>query len=256
MANEGTPVVRDTGRAAAGLFMAVAVIVATFLAAGSWKRVKTRPPDRTIQVTGSAKKRIVSDQIEWSAEIATTGQDRTAAYQALAGHMKTALAYLSAQGVKADDVRVGPASVGEQRDTEYAGAGAERVQRRVFRGFRTSQDVAVRPRRRARTTSPPRPAASTASRAPGSRSASGTATAGRSPCTRCVSSARPLEPTWRPSPTCSTTRPCARRPAKGGPATASASSTGAGGAWARSWRSSTSPPPASRPRSRGSTSAR
>ena len=134
----------STGRGAAGLFVGAAVVVATMLAAGAWERVKTRPPDRTLQVTGSAKKRIVSDLIEWSAAITTTSADRTSAYHALAGHIKTALAYLADQGVKTDEMRVSSAVVKENWDTEYVGAGAERIQRKVFRGFTTSQGVTVR----------------------------------------------------------------------------------------------------------------
>jgi hypothetical protein len=137
-------VYKDTGRAAAGLFAGIAVVVATFLAAGAWERVKTRPADRTIQVTGSAKKRIVSDQIEWSADLATEDADRTAAYRALAGHMKKVQEYLVAQGVKPEEIRVTSAEVGERWETEYQGVGEERIQHRVFRGYRTSQGVTVR----------------------------------------------------------------------------------------------------------------
>lgn len=139
------PKFRDNGSLAGGLlFVAVGVVVATWVASSAWERVKTRPADRTIQVTGSAKKRIVSDQIEWSAEIATQDLDRTAAYHALAGYMKTAQEYLRAQGVKPEEIRASSASVQEAWDTEYQGTGEERIQRRVFRGYRTSQGVTVR----------------------------------------------------------------------------------------------------------------
>ena len=49
--------------------ISLAVVISTALAAGAWKHVKTRPPERSIEVTGSAKKRIVSDLIEWKAQI-------------------------------------------------------------------------------------------------------------------------------------------------------------------------------------------
>ena len=136
--------VTDAGRAAAGLFIGVAVVVATFLAASAWERVKTRPPDRTIQVTGSAKKRIVSDQIVWTAEISTVAMDRTAAYHSLAGYVQTALAYLDAQGIRKDEIRASSTTVQEVRETEYVGVGAERIQRQAFKGYRTSQGLAVR----------------------------------------------------------------------------------------------------------------
>lgn len=126
------------------LFVALGTVVATWIATSAWERVKMRPADRTIQVTGSAKKRIVSDQIEWSAEIVTLDLDRTVAYRTLAAHMKTALDYLRAEGVKPDEIRVSSAGVVEAYATEYHGTGEERIERRVFRGFRTSQGVTVR----------------------------------------------------------------------------------------------------------------
>lgn len=124
-------------------YLAIGLIVATWIASAAWERVKTRPPDRTIQVTGSAKKRIVSDQILWTAEIATTDTDRTAAYQALSRHMKTAQAYLVAQGIKADEVRVSATRVEEVWQSEFQGTGEERIERRTFRGYKTSQGVGV-----------------------------------------------------------------------------------------------------------------
>ncbi len=135
----------ETDRFTAGLlFLAVGLVISTYLAASAWERVKMRPADRTIQVTGSAKKRILSDQIGWSAEIATLDLDRTAAYHALAGHMQTAREYLAAQGLKDDEVRVTSAQVQEVFATEYQGSGDDRIQRHVFRGYKTSQGVTVR----------------------------------------------------------------------------------------------------------------
>ncbi len=105
--------------------------------------MRTRPPERTIQVTGSAKKRIVSDQIAWSAEVAVVAMDRTAAYRELASHAKAVLAYLASRGVPDAEVRVGAVTVREVWDTETVGSGPDRIQRRVFRGFRLSQAVNV-----------------------------------------------------------------------------------------------------------------
>jgi len=140
-----------TDHAAAGalltpglLFLAVALVVSTFLAASAWERVKTRPPERTIAVTGSAKKRIVSDQIEWSAEISTQNMDRTAAYQALAADTRKATDYLAAQGVKADEIRVGAVAVSERNETEVVGTGLERVEHVVFKGYVVQQGLTVR----------------------------------------------------------------------------------------------------------------
>lgn len=125
------------------LFLAVGLIVSTWLASSAWERVKMRPPDRTIQVTGSAKKRIVSDRITWSAEIATSDLDRTVAYAALAQNMKTAQAYLAGQGLKPEEVRVSATRVQEVWQSEVQGTGESRIERQTFRGYRTSQNVTI-----------------------------------------------------------------------------------------------------------------
>jgi hypothetical protein len=126
------------------LVVSVAFVVATVIAGNTWERTKTRPKGRTIEVTGSAKKRIVSDQIEWNASLETENLDRTVAYRSLAGHVRTALAYLAEQGMKNEEVRVASAVVEEVRQTEFIGSGENRVEREVFKGYKTSQTIAVR----------------------------------------------------------------------------------------------------------------
>ena len=66
---------RPVGLIAIGL----ALVGATAIAAGTWKSVRGKPPLRKIRVTGSAKKRIVSDVIEWNAVVGAHAADRTAA---------------------------------------------------------------------------------------------------------------------------------------------------------------------------------
>lgn len=122
----------------------LALVVATYVAARSWERVKTRPPDRTIEVTGSAKKRIVSDLIEWTGSIQSENPDRTTAYRALKAQVDKTLAYLKEQGLPDAEVRVSSVSVEEMNDTEYVGTGEERIERYVFKGYRTSQSISVR----------------------------------------------------------------------------------------------------------------
>lgn len=126
------------------LIAGVALVGSTWIAASAWERVKTQPPDRAIEVTGSAKKRIVSDQIEWSASVATTNMDRTQAYRDLSGFVDTALAYLGEQQVRKEEIRVSSATIDEMFDTQYVGVGEERVERQVFSGYRAYQTISVR----------------------------------------------------------------------------------------------------------------
>jgi hypothetical protein len=122
----------------------VAAVTATVIATRTWEWVRTHPKGRSIDVTGSAKKRIVSDQIVWSAVVETENMDRTAAYHSLAGYVQTALAYLDKQGIKKEEVRVLSAAVEEMKEREYVGTGERRIERDVFKGYRTSQGITVR----------------------------------------------------------------------------------------------------------------
>jgi uncharacterized protein len=126
------------------LAVAIALVIATYIAAHSWERVKTRPADRTIEVTGSAKKRILSDLVQWSAAVETFDKDRTTASQAMHGHIDKVLAYLEAQGVKKEEIQVSAASTEEKIETEYIGSGEERIERQLSKGYTAVQSVMVR----------------------------------------------------------------------------------------------------------------
>jgi hypothetical protein len=125
------------------LAIGIAIIISTWIAASAWERVKMKPADRTIQVTGSAKKQIISDQIEWTASLQTQNMDRTAAYRDLHQNVQTALSYLKEQGVKEDEIRPGSVMVDEIRKTEYTGTGENRIEREVFKGYSTTQRISV-----------------------------------------------------------------------------------------------------------------
>jgi hypothetical protein len=123
----------------------LAFVVATWVAASTWERVRTRPPDRSLQVTGSAKKRIISDLIEWTGTVEVQDPaDRTAAYRTLRGHVDKVLGYLRTQGIK--DAEVSPSSVAVEQmvETEYVGKGETRIERKVFKGYRTTESVNIR----------------------------------------------------------------------------------------------------------------
>jgi uncharacterized protein len=126
------------------IVIGAAIVASTWIAASSWERVKMKPADRVIEVTGSAKRRIVSDQIEWSAVVETTNMDRTQAYRDLRGYVETTLKYLADQQVKSEEIRASSASIEEMFNTEYLGVAEERVERQVFSGYKASQTISVR----------------------------------------------------------------------------------------------------------------
>jgi uncharacterized protein len=126
------------------IVIGAAIVISTWIAASSWERVKTKPADRVIEVTGSAKQRIVSDQIEWSANVETTAMDRTQAYRDLRGYVETTLKYFTDEKIKAEEIRASSASIEEMFNTEYVGVGEERVERQVFNGYKAAQTISVR----------------------------------------------------------------------------------------------------------------
>ncbi len=129
--------------------IALAVVVSTSIAAGSWKEVRKRPEKNNIRITGSARKRIVSDLIQWSAAIEAKAPERTAAYLALKTGTDKAVAFLKAQGVKAEEIQTQSASITEEfetvkEDKVLPGTNVPlRSERKESRGFRASQIVSV-----------------------------------------------------------------------------------------------------------------
>jgi hypothetical protein len=124
------------------LAIAAAVVTSTWIAAGSWKDVK-RKPVRTIEVTGSAKRRITSDLIEWEASLQTEGTDRTSAYRALKEQAETTIAYLKKQGLSDAEIRPSSVVTSTIVEVEQTGSGENRVSRQVFKGYRTAQSILV-----------------------------------------------------------------------------------------------------------------
>jgi uncharacterized protein len=131
------------GRWRGWLIGGLALLASTFIAARSWVQVKTHVV-RTIDVTGSAKRRITSDLIQWTASFSTEdAKDRVTAYRALKGHVEKALAYLKTQGVKPAEIRVSAVETQELEENEITGAGDNRRERKVFKGYETTQKITV-----------------------------------------------------------------------------------------------------------------
>ncbi len=136
--------IEKNGRLIGTVAIAIAVVAATTIAARSWERVRTKPRERDIKVTGSAKRRIVSDLIEWSAVVSAQNPDRTAAYRALHEQMARTHAFLTAKGIKEEQISISSAAVQELFDTEVVGTGEQRVERRVFKAYGIAQSITIR----------------------------------------------------------------------------------------------------------------
>ena len=124
--------------------IALGVVGSTWIAASTWRAVRMKPEVRTIDVTGSAKRRITSDLIEWSATIEATAKDRTEAYTQLREQVAKSVDYLKAQGVKPDEIRPSSVNFEEQFDTVYEGKGQDRIEKQVPKGYKTTQTIVLR----------------------------------------------------------------------------------------------------------------
>jgi hypothetical protein len=137
------PAARDL-RPVGYVSIAVALVLATWIAAHTWREVRAQPQVPTMQVTGSAKKRITSDLIEWSAQVEAVAPSRADAYKTLHDHVARATAFLAKAGVKAEDLRVSSVTVEPQYQTHIEGHGEGRIERRSLTGYLTRQAVVVR----------------------------------------------------------------------------------------------------------------
>jgi len=130
--------------------LSIAAVWCVSIAAGTWKSVKVKPEIRTIKVVGSAKKRIVSDLIEWSTTIEARASDRTAAYKELRADREKTVAFLASQGIKAAEIQPQSATFEEeyevQSDFKVLPGVKEpiKIDKRVFKGFVTRETIIVR----------------------------------------------------------------------------------------------------------------
>ena len=129
--------------------LAIGMVWSTAIAARTWRDVRL-PEKHTIRITGSAKKRIVSDLIQWEAVIEARAPERTAAYRTLTEERDKAVAFLVAQGIKADEIQPQSTTFEEVfekviEDKVLPGTTvAVRNETKVSKGFLTRQTIAVR----------------------------------------------------------------------------------------------------------------
>jgi hypothetical protein len=136
-------------KALAIVALAGAMVWSTSIAFGTWKAIKIKPEKRALRVTGSAKKRIVSDLIAWDAVLEAHAPDRTAAYKQLRDETERAVEFLKSQGVKPEEIRPSSATFNEDWDTSFEFKmlqGAKdpvRVEKKTFKGFTTHAVIDV-----------------------------------------------------------------------------------------------------------------
>src|SRR3954454_2895188 len=91
------------GRFLMGAALAAGLVVSTVVGARALVRIKS---DNTIQVTGSAKRRIKSDLVIWTAKVSSRGSDMRSAYKTLSGEMPKLTAWLDKKGVPKAQIKI------------------------------------------------------------------------------------------------------------------------------------------------------
>lgn len=129
---------------------AIAAVICTGKVMDTYHSIKVKPEKRTIKVIGSAKKRIVSDLIEWEAVIEARATDRTEAYKQLRAAREKTVAYLVGMGIKEPEIAPQSATFSEEWDTSFElkmFPGAKeptRIDKRTFKGYLVRESIIVR----------------------------------------------------------------------------------------------------------------
>jgi uncharacterized protein len=123
---------------------AIAIFASTVFAANAWKSVKEKPFQRTIAVTGSAKKRIASDLIEWSATVEARSPDRTQSYRTLHQHVEKTIDFLKEKGIKSRDIFPQSVTFSQLFETEVHVVEKERFEKQIPAGWFVEQAINIR----------------------------------------------------------------------------------------------------------------
>lgn len=95
---------QNSGRIASALALAVGLVVSAWIVSDAFVRI--RGQDQLLTVTGSAKRRIVSDWIVWRADISVRAPALGDAYKQLSTQVPQAVDYLKGKGVAAERIEV------------------------------------------------------------------------------------------------------------------------------------------------------
>jgi hypothetical protein len=126
------------GRLQLGVALALGLIGATVV--GSRALVRVKSEDQTISVTGSAKRRIRSDLVVWTATVSYKSDTMQGAYKALAAATPKVVAYLKDKGIKPTEIVVNSITTKALHPHDKQGQELEEV----TTGYTMSQQVEVR----------------------------------------------------------------------------------------------------------------
>ena len=137
-------------RVRGAVFIALALVFSTAIITKAWHSVRFRPEKHNIRITGSAKRRIVSDEIQWSAVIEGRADERAASYKLVREGRDKAVAFLVAQGIKAAEIEPQSTSseeIFERKIEDKVMPGTTvpvRTETKISKGFLTREVITVR----------------------------------------------------------------------------------------------------------------
>jgi uncharacterized protein len=124
------------------LFKAALVLALGIVAAAAifgWSYSKSKKGDEAITVTGSAKKRIKSDLIVWSASITAQSTQISDAYKQLADNVPKVKNYLIEKGIPEAQITISSISSVQERERDSEGNQSSKVT-----GYSLKQEVQVK----------------------------------------------------------------------------------------------------------------
>jgi hypothetical protein len=127
------------GRFLGGLALATGLVASTIVASRALVRIQG---NEAIQVTGSAKRRIRSDLVVWTARVSARAPDLAAAYRALAAGVPKVAAYVEGKGIPATEVALSSVSTRALHPRDREG----REMEEVVSGYEMTRTIEVRSR--------------------------------------------------------------------------------------------------------------
>lgn len=103
----------------AAFVIAVGLVLSSFIF--GWFFAKSRRGDESVTVTGSAKKRIKSDLVVWSADVSYQASQIADAYTRLSGDIPKVKQYLIAKGVAENQITVSAITTTTLKRTDSSG---------------------------------------------------------------------------------------------------------------------------------------
>lgn len=124
------------------LFRSAIVIAASLIVCSSivaWAALNVRGTEQSITVTGSAKKRIKSDLVIWTAKATRRADKLVDAYKALSLDIPVVKSYLISKGIKEEEIQISSINTTALHGRENYG-----VESNVITGYNLSQSLEVR----------------------------------------------------------------------------------------------------------------